>query len=143
MSYATASFDSYQAREERQEYLPSNYRHSEVRVDTAREIAGEDLLRLLSSRQLAAPLWSVGTLGKRFRTAKPLSVRVYFDDGLFFAENDTLFLYGSGVSPDEAIEDLGLHIIHFYQYYKALDWSQVTGDAIRLKRLYEGLLLEE
>lgn len=142
MSYA-AAVDSYQVREERQDYLPANYLHSEVRVDTAKEIVGEDLLRSLPSRQHMTPLWSVGTHGKRFKTVKPLSVRVYFEEGLFFAENETLFLYGTGMSPEEATEDLGSHVIHFYQYYKALDWSQVTGDAIRLKRLYEGLLLEE
>ena len=66
------------------------------------------------------------------RRLKPISVRVYFDDGLFFAENEALLLYGTGTSPDEAITDLGLHIIHFYQYYKNLDWSQITGDALRL-----------
>jgi len=142
MNYV-ATMDSYQVREERQEYLPANYRHSEVAVDTAKEIVGEELLRSLPSRQLVTPLWSVGTPEKRFRTVKPLSVRVYFDDGLFFAENEALLLYGTGMSPDEAITDLGLHIIHFYQYYKNLDWSQITGDALRLKKLYEGLLLGE
>lgn len=142
MSY-TAAVESYQVREERQEYLPANYRHSEVEVDTAKEIVAEDLLMSLTSRQHVAPIWSVGTPDKRFRTVKPLSVRVYFDDGLFFAENETLLLYGTGMSPEEAIEDLGLHIIHFYQYHKNLSWSQITGDAIRLKNLYEGLLLEE
>ena len=142
MNYV-ATFDSYQAKEERQEYLPANYRHSKVVVDTAAEIIVEDLLRSLLSRQLMTPLWSVGTPEKRFRTIKPLSVRIYFEDGLFFAENETLLLYGTGTTPDEAVEDLGLHIIHFYQYYKDLDWPQVTGDAIRLKRIYEGLLVEE
>jgi hypothetical protein len=142
MNYVT-TMDSYQVREERQEYLPVNYRHSEVAVDTAREIVGEELLRSVPSQQLVTPLWSVGTSEKRFRTVKPISVRIYFDGGLFFAENKVLLLYGTGVSPDEAIEDLGLHIIHFFQYYKNLDWSQITGDALRLKKLYEGLLLEE
>ena len=74
---------------------------------------------------------------------KPLFAHLYFEDGLFFAENETLLLYGTGTTQEEAIEDLGLHIIHFYQYYKDLDWSQVTGDAIRLKRIHEGLLVEE
>ena len=142
MNYITP-MDSYQVREERQEYLPTNYRQSEINVDTAKEIVGEDLLQSLPSRKLVTPLWSVGILGKRFRTVKPIAVRVYFDDGLFFAKNEALLLYGTGMSPDEAITDLGLHIIHFYQYYKNLDWSQITGDALRLKKLYEGLLLRE
>jgi hypothetical protein len=142
MNYS-ATLESYQVREERQEYLPIKYQRSQVSVDTAKEILGEELLGLLNSRQLITPLWSVGTHKKRLRTNKPLAVRIYPDDGLFFAENETLRLFGTGMSPEEAIEDLGLHIIHFYQHYKKLDWSQVTGDAIRLKKLYEGLLSEE
>jgi len=135
--------NSYQVREERQEYIPASYIPSDVRVNTAAEIVGEDLLQNLSSRRLMTPLWSVGTPERSFRTVKPIAVRVYFDDGLFFAETDTLLLYGAGNSPDEAVVDLGLHIIHFYQYYKSVAWSQVTGDAMRLKKLYETLLIEE
>jgi len=135
--------DSYEVREERREYLPPNYRHAEAKVNTAREIIAEELFRSLPSRKFMTPLWSVGIPGKRFRTVKPIAIRVYFDDGLYFAENDTLLLYGTGMSPEEAITDLGLHIIHFYQYYRNLNWSQVTGDAVRLKRLYENLLSEE
>lgn len=137
------NFESYQMREEKREDLPQSYRHSEVKVDTAKEIVAEELLRSLSSQKLIAPLWSVGIPGKKFRTVKPIAVRIYFDEGLFFAENDALFLYGTGMSPEEAIKDLGAHIIHFYEYYRKLDWSQVTGDAIRLKRVYENLLSEE
>jgi len=135
--------DSSEVREERQEYLPLNYRRAEANVDTAKEIIGGDLFQSLPQRKLVTPLWSVGIPGKRFRTARPIAIRVYFEDGLYFAENDTLLLYGTGASPEEAITDLGFHIIHFYQYYCKLDWSQVTGDAVRLKRLYENLLFEE
>jgi hypothetical protein len=122
--------------------MPAHYIHSGVGIDTAAEIVGEDLLQNLPSRRLMTPLWTVETPEKSFKMTKPISVRVYFDDDLFFAENDTLLLYGSGISPEEAIVDLELHIIHFYQYYKSLDWSQVTGDAKRLKSLYENLLIE-
>jgi hypothetical protein len=137
------NFESYQQREEKREYLLQNYRHSEVKVDTGKEIVAEELFGSLPSQKLIAPLWSVGIPGKKFRTVKPIAARIYFDEGLFFAENDTLLLYGTGMSPEEAIKDLGAHIIHFYEYYRKLDWSQVTGDAIRLKRVYENLLSEE
>jgi len=137
------TFDSYQVREEKQEYLPQSYKHSEAKIDTGKEIVAEELLSSLPSQKLMSPLWSVGIPGKTFRTVKPIAVRIYFDEDLFFAENDTLLLYGTGISPEEAIKDLGAHIIHFYEYYRKLDRSQVTGDAIRLKRVYENLLSEE
>jgi hypothetical protein len=140
----TASMvDSYLVKEERREYLPTNYGHAETKIDTAAEIVGEELLQSLSHRKLITPLWSVGTPDKRFRTMKPIAIHVYFDDGLFVAESDTLLLYGTGISPEEAIEELGLHIIHFHEYYKNLDWSQVAGEGLRLKGLYENLLLED
>ena len=77
------------------------------------------------------------------RQLKPIPIRMCFNEGLFFAQNETLLLYGTGKTPDEAIEDLGAHIIHFYQYYKDLDRLKITGDAIRSKGIYEGLLLEQ
>lgn len=135
--------DSYQIREERQEYIPINYRSARMSVETANEIVGSDLIRNLPPHRLLAPLWSVSALDRRYKLIKPLLVRVYLEDGLFFAENETLLLFGNGITREEAIEDLSQHIVHFYHYYKNLDWSQLIGDARRLKMIYEDLLSEE
>jgi len=135
--------ESYQVTGEGQDYFPSNYRASRISPDTAKEIRPEEIFQGGPFLNFWMPLWSVGTPTERFRIIKPLSVHVYFDEGLFFVENETLCLFGTGLSREEAIDDLGLHMIHFSRYYESLDWSQVTGDAVRLKKLYEDLLSKE
>lgn len=73
----------------------------------------------------------------------PIKVRIYSEDNLFFAENETLVIIGTGSSAPEAMNDFCSHIIHFYHYYKKLSWDKVTGDAVRLKKLYEALFIEQ
>jgi len=51
----------------------------------------------------------------QYKFSKPMNVRISSKDNLFFAENETLVVVGTGSSPTEAIDDLCKHIIHFYQ----------------------------
>jgi hypothetical protein len=80
---------------------------------------------------------------KKFYTPKPISVKIYRDEDLFFAENENLVVCGTGDTTQDALQDLCVHIIHFFEYYKKLDKSKLTGDALRLKELYQNLLIEE
>lgn len=73
----------------------------------------------------------------------PIKVRIYSEDNLFFAENETLVIIGTGSSVLEAMDDFCRHIIHFYYYYKKLSLDKITGDAVRLKKLYETLFIEQ
>ena len=66
------------------------------------------------------PLWSVTAQGKKYKFPKPIMVKIYLEDNLFFAESETLVVVGTGESITEAIDDLGKQIIHFYKYYKNL-----------------------
>lgn len=86
-----------------------------------------------------SPLWSIS----KYKVSKPIKVHIYFEDNLFFAENETLVVVGTGNSIDEAMDDFCRHIIHFYHYYKRLSRDKITGDAIRLKKLYETLFTEQ
>jgi len=87
---------------------------------------------------LIAPLWTI----QRYQTVKPIKVHIYVEDNIFFAENETLIIVGTGKSIGEAIADLSNHIIHFYHYYQRLPDDKVTGDAIRLKKMYKTLFVE-
>jgi len=71
------------------------------------------------------------------------SVKAYRDEDFFFAENENLAVCGTGDTLRDALQDLELHITHFFEYYKNLDNSQPAGDALRLKSLYKNLLIEE
>lgn len=91
----------------------------------------------------SAPLWTIFHKTKQHKVSKPIKVRIYFEDNLFFAENETLVVIGTGSSVTEAIDDLCKHIVHFHNYYKKLSRDKVTGDAIRLKTIYETLFIEQ
>ncbi|ODS31878.1 MAG: hypothetical protein SCARUB_02992 [Candidatus Scalindua rubra] len=70
-----------------------------------------------------------------------ITVKIYRDDDLFFAENETLVVCGTGDIPQDALQDLCFRIIHFFEYYKKFDESELTGDALRLKNSIKIYLL--
>lgn len=95
------------------------------------------------TKNLKFPLFQLHVQNRHYRAVIPITVYVYSDGEWFFAENEALVLTGSGASTEEAIRDLEQHIVHFWNYYKQLPDEKLTGDAIRLKRIYSGLLIED
>jgi hypothetical protein len=89
------------------------------------------------------PVWRVFHKGKEYRASKPISVRVYREGEFFLAENERLVVCGTGASRQEAFEDFCSHLVHFSRYYEALNERKARGDALRLKALFEHLLVEE
>jgi len=135
--------DSYEEIKERMKYIPVNYKSTRaIGVSTATAI---DPQQIFANRikPYVAPLWRLQSKTKRFYTPIPIAVKVYRDEDFFFAENENLAVCGTGDTPQDALQDLVLHIIHFFEYYKKLDDSQLAGDALRLKTLYQNLLIEE
>jgi hypothetical protein len=88
------------------------------------------------------PLFQLTISGRTFFPSKPIGINVTQDGAWFFAENEALNVVGTGGSPEEAVLDLEHHIVHFWQYYRSLQDSQVIGDAVRLKKLFSNLLAE-
>lgn len=88
------------------------------------------------------PLFQLRISGRTFFPSKPIGINVTQDGAWFFAENEALNVVGTGGSLEEAVLDLEHHVVHFWQYYRSLQDSQVTGDAVRLKNLFSNLLSE-
>ncbi len=135
--------DTYDVIKERSAYKPENYEgYKDIKVETA---PMEKLQQIFNQRRKyqPTPIWRLHENTKKFLTSKPIIVRIYRDGDLFFAENDNLVVCGTGYTRQEALQDLSLHIIHFFEYYKKLDKSKLIGDALRLKELYQNLLIEE
>jgi len=72
---------------------------------------------------------------------KPVLVIVAFEEGQYYATNETLDLFGVGDSITAAIEDLSHHIVHFYKYYSNIDLAELSGRAIELKNIYQNFAL--
>ncbi len=87
------------------------------------------------------PLLVIRIDGKQYEISKPISMRIYKDEDLIFAENETLGIVGTGEDENEAVHEFSNHLKHFYTYYNSLSWDKVTGDAKRLKEIYENLFV--
>ena len=89
------------------------------------------------------PVLSVYGGATTYRLTKPILVRIYRDGDWYLAENDNLMVFGTGETAQEAIEDFSSEVIHFSEYYGKLGKEKLRGEGLRLKKLYEGLLVEE
>lgn len=134
---------AYDIIKEKAEYIPENYNISgDSVVVTSPEINPREVFSQKRKYQ-PAPIMRLQEDTRKYYTPKPILVNIYRDDDLFFAENETLVVCGTGETPQDAFQDFCLHVIHFFDYYKKLDESKLTGDALRLKELYQDLLIEE
>ena len=143
---ASGIYDSSEGIRTRQKHIHPDIPDIVVRVRSFLETGAD--IPLKEGRQdqgipEVAPLWAVHSEGKTFRTSRPIRVRIFREGDIFFAENETLLVCGTGDSERDAVEELELHIIHFYKYYKELPSDRVIGEAKRLKSFYENLLIEE
>lgn len=134
---------AYDIMKEKAEDIPENYiRSGDSVVVTSPEINTREVFSH-QRKYPPAPIWRLQEDNKKYRSSKPITVKTYRDDDLFFAENETLTVCGTGDTVQGALQDFCLHIIYFFEYYKKLDGSKLTGDALRLKELYQDLLIEE
>lgn len=83
------------------------------------------------------PIWSVDTERGRYTARVPISVKITREDGLFIATNENLNLFGTGVSQNEAVQDLCQHIGYYIMHYERAEASKLVGLALDMKKLYE------
>ena len=129
--------ESYALRKERSESFPQNFKRCFFPISTAPE---SDIPSWFSGLPVVkTPAWEFSSSYATVRALKPVSVKVTRGETLFFVENETLDIFATGETREEAIRAFNDHLIYFYNHYKNLSWDRVTGEAERLKRLYEDL----
>lgn len=111
-------------------------------ADTAFESRAVADYQIFGLRRYKVPLWDIHDRTRRFKMKNPVEVDLRFEDGWFFAENEKLTMVGVGRTAEDAIMEFSQHIIHFHLFYRSLSWDQVTGEAVRLKNVFENLLEE-
>lgn len=133
-----------QLHENLESLLPPRYTATKPYIETAsvsdaEARTGMKLQEFLSN---VIPIWSFRADDMALRARKAIAVRIRNEGSYFFAGNETLAIEGTGLSASEAIDDFGFHVTHFYQYYQTLTDEQISGDAVRLKRLFSELFDE-
>jgi len=71
-----------------------------------------------------------------------LEVETYQDGRFWYVKNEELNIIGTGDSQEEAKNDFYSLIIHFHDYYKRLSADKVTGEASRLKNIFETINID-
>jgi hypothetical protein len=131
--------ESYELRNERLDFIPENFERGITSVSTASEL---DLKPISCFSTANTPFWRFPSSHGVVISSKPVSVKISRGETLFLAENENLGLYATGGSRDDAIHAFCEQLIHFYKHYKELSWNRVTGEARRLKEIYENLFRE-
>ncbi|PXF56403.1 MAG: hypothetical protein C4B58_13535 [Deltaproteobacteria bacterium] len=132
--------ESYELRDERLDSIPENFERGVTSVLTASELGVKPIgWRFYTA---GTPLWRFPSSHGVVLSSKPVSVKISRGETLFLAENENLGLYATGESRDEAIRAFCEQLIHFYEHYKELNWNRVTGEARRLKEIYENFFKE-
>jgi len=132
--------ESYELRNERLDFIPENFERGIASVLTASELDLKPISWGFSTAK--TPLWRFSSSHGVVLSSKPVSVKISRGETLFLAENENLGLYATGESRDDAIHAFCEQLIHFYKHYKKLEWNRVTGEAHRLKKIYENLFRE-
>ena len=132
--------ESYELRNERLRFIPENFNRG--MTDTSTGLEDNIKPRHWGSIIVKTPLWRFTSLKAEVISAKPVLVKISKGEKLFFAENDNLGIFATGESRNEAISTFNEHLIHFHKHYKHLDWNKATGEAQRLKKIYEDLFKE-
>lgn len=133
--------DTYKLVEERKAYFPDEYRGIAPVIGTASQSIQPEAY-FDSSRFNTAPLMEFRGEERSYVASKPILIKVYREDDVFFAENESLVLCGTGTSRDEAVLDFVKHLDYFHSFYKKQSESNLVGDALRLKKIYDNLLVE-
>jgi len=129
---------------ERKNFVPSLFKPSEREIATAPNISSADsFIYWQQQEKRSVPIWNPKGKTTTYRTKKPIAETIYKDNGLFFAENENLSVCGYGETQEKAMLELGLHILHFYRYYRKLNKDDAVGEAVRLKEFYKDLLIKE
>ena len=136
-----AVMDAYEQVRERKAYFPDEYRGVATYVGTAAQSIQPESY-FYSGHFNTAPLMEFRSEQKHYAASKPILIKVYKVEDVFFAENESLVLSGTGMSREEAVLDFVSHVGYFYNFYKRKNESDLTGDALRLKKIYENLLIE-
>ncbi|GEM_PF-3133220 len=125
-------------------HLPDNYIPSGVTVvPTACDYVKLELLVANSFIGFKPiPIFTVEISNKLYKFNSPIYVQSTFENNLFITSNNTLNLYGTGDTLEDAIRDLCESIIFVYEDYLATDDSKLTPKALEEKLFYKSLILQ-
>ena len=108
-------------------------RYSDV---SAGEREMRDLPCKLDREPLIIPLDVVRSHGFEIIARRPIRVTVQREDDGVIAESATLGVYAGGMNAGEALTEFRAQVVELFRHYSALTDADMTGDGVRLRRLF-------
>ena len=68
-----------------------------------------------------------------------INIKITKESSLILAEDDNLRIYVTGATVEEALQEFCMILSEMKEHYAELGDDEVTGDAVRLKKLYKDL----
>ncbi|SRR6266498_669743 len=109
------------------------------KVETYSYVASPTIGSMLANLLPSLPLFTIAIDGNVVPLSRPIMLRVAFDDGQYFVENDTLMIFGNGETLAKAVLAFQHEVAYYVKYYRNLRNEDVAGTGARLKRIYEDL----
>ena len=139
-----AIMDGYKLMHERLHPYPEhgygNFMETATEIATAPERDLDPGLHRISISR--TPAWQFSFAEKVVYASKPVMICITKGENLYFAENSNLDIVATGETVFDAINEFSELLVDFYCHYRGLDREEVTGDAKRLKALYDDLFTE-
>ena len=109
---------------ETKEYIYNRDKEQERQfIGTATSVIAEELYNQRPIQYVSTtviPMICIQKNETRIRNTKPIAIREYVEEEIFFAENENLAICGTGENKQEAIKDFMIHIFHFICIIKQL-----------------------
>lgn len=116
---------------ERYESVPATYHLVEGPIGSMQ--AGPGLPQEVVKIDRVIPLWELEVAGVQLKPARPVGIRLRFEEGVFHAENDALSVYGTGPTPEDAIQDFKETASAFATEYVGLAEDEVIGLGAKIR----------
>ena len=86
------------------------------------------------------PVFAININGEMKLLKKIIQLRIRYEDGYYFSENEMYHISGYGDSAREALKNAVYDISYFYNYYLSLNENELIGNGLELKRIYSQIL---
>jgi len=86
------------------------------------------------------PVFAINIDGELKQLKKFILLRLRYEDGYYFSENEMFNISGNGDSVGEALKNATSDISYFYNHYLSLNDDELVGNGLELKRIYSQIL---
>lgn len=114
---------------------------SNARAETAADLDRPSVVASSSRYQIPAWVFTDGEV--TLRANRPVVIKLVRVDDVFLAEHESLDIYATGETAEQAVNDFSRQVIDFHHFYLGQPDEKLMGQAVKLKRLFQNFIEED